>query len=76
MDTGVPNGKSEIKITFGPYDKAAINGTPLKEGDKFNYNLLRITKREEVDWKKPKYSNYFIKYKIEYGWIRPSILVL
>lgn len=75
MDTREPNGKSEIKITFGPYDKAAINGKELEGSARkqFNYTLLRITKKEKVNWKKPKYSNYYITFNIEYGWIRPSI---
>ena len=62
MDTRTPNGKTEIKITFGEYDKAVVD---LQETQNFNYHILRITKREKIN-------GSLSRYTIEYGWIRPS----
>lgn len=69
MDTGVPNGKTEIDITLGKYDHATIDGNQLKwnEKNKFNYTVLRITKREDII-----VDDSSLNYTIEYGWIRPS----
>ena len=69
MATGNPNGKTEINITFGPNDDAAINGKKLEKGDKFNYTRLRITRREPITVDDPRLNS-----TIEYGWIRPSKL--